>query len=121
LTGMRQFNRTDRLSEQILRDISNVVDTQLRDKVPRMITFTHVKLSRDLQYATVYYSVLGAEPERLSAEQFLEEEGKHIRQLIGRELKLRRVPELTFKFDPSIEEGVKIERLLNEIKADTEK
>ncbi|MDH4157026.1 MAG: 30S ribosome-binding factor RbfA [candidate division Zixibacteria bacterium] len=120
MTDARQFRRSDRLSGQILRDISSLMDTDYRDRAPAMITITHVRLSKDLHYATVYYSVLGSEETRRSATEFLERECKRIRRLVGSNLHIRRVPELTFKFDPSIEEGIKIERLLNEIKNDTE-
>jgi ribosome-binding factor A len=116
---MRQFKRSDRLSEQILRDISNVVETDFKDEVPGLVTFTHVRLSNDLRYATVYYSVLGSEDVRESTRLFLERTKKRIRQMVGTNLHVRRIPEFTFKYDKSIEQGIKIERLLNEIKSDT--
>ena len=116
---MRQFKRADRLSEQILRDISNLVENELPVRPPAMVTFTHVRLSNDLFYATVFYSVLGSDENRESAKQYFEQNKKQIRQLLGGKLTTRRVPELTFKYDSSIEYGLKIEQLLNEIKSDT--
>jgi ribosome-binding factor A len=94
--------------------------TEFAAGAPAMITFTHVRLTDDLRYATVYYSCLGKEKEQELVAGFLEREKKKIRQLVGRNLRLRHIPELTFKFDPSIEEGIRIEQLLNEIKTDRE-
>lgn len=115
---MRQFKRADRVGVEILRTISRIMETELAEQIPGMVTFTHVRTSSDIRYATVYYSFLGGEKDRSLVADFLEREKKHIRHLLGLNLHIRHVPELNFKFDPSIEEGVKIERLLNEIKSD---
>lgn len=117
---MRQFKRADRLGEQLRRDISEVVDNEYRTTAPGLITFTHVRLTGDLRYATIYYSVLGDEHKRTQVLEFLERTKKHIRSAVGTHLHMRRIPEFAFKFDPSIEEGIKIERLLNEINRDKE-
>jgi len=113
---MRQFKRSDRLAVQIQRDISRLLQTELVDQLPGLVTITHVKLSDDLSHARVYYSYLGQEADRAKAEEFLLAERKHIRSLVGRELRIRHVPELDFRFDPSIERGFRIEQLLEEIK-----
>ena len=116
---MRQFKRSTRLAEQVLRDLSNLMENELADQVSGMVTFTHVRLSDDLRYATVYYSVLGKDDDREATAEYFEREKKHIRHLIGRNLHIRHIPELTFRFDPSIEEGIRIEQLLNEIKSNS--
>jgi len=58
---MRQFKRSDRVGEQILRVISETMETELAESAPGMVTFTRVQMSADLRYATVYYSFLGSE------------------------------------------------------------
>lgn len=118
---MKQYSRSTRVGEQMLRDISQFFEKEFADQIPGMVTFTHVKLSADLQNATVYYSYLSKKSEPDFAQTFLDREKKRIRHVVGRGMKLRRIPEFTFKFDPSIEEGLHIERLLNEIKNDREK
>ena len=115
---MRSFKRSDRLSGQILKDVSSLMEHDMGDKLSSMITFTHVKLSSDLRYATIYYSYLGNKETPESVQQFLERAKSKLRYNLGRKLNIRRVPELTFKFDPSIEEGIRIEQLLSEIKTD---
>ena len=116
---MKQYKRSTRVGEQILRDVSTILERELAEKLPGLITFTHVRVSSDIHYATIYYSVLGNEEQREQAAGYLEREKKRIRHQIGKGLRLRHIPEITFKFDPSVEEGIRIERLLNEIKTDT--
>lgn len=116
---MRQYKRSTRIGEQILRDVSGLFENELSDELPGLVTFTHVRVSADLRYATVYYSVLGREEDPQNVAGYFERERRRIRHLVGRNLHLRYIPEFTFKFDPSIIEGIKIERLLNEIKTDT--
>ncbi|MCX6833813.1 MAG: 30S ribosome-binding factor RbfA [candidate division Zixibacteria bacterium] len=115
---MRQFKRSDRLAVQIQRDISLVLGTELADQVPGLVTITQVKLSDDLTHAKVYYSCLGSEDDRTRVEEFLMTERKHIRSLIGQNLRIRHIPEIDFRFDPSVEHGARIEQLLEEIKKD---
>ncbi len=116
---MRQFSRADRLSEQILKDISLVWDREIADKVSGMVTFTRVSLTKDLRYATVYYSYLGNADGRQAIADCLVRENKVLRQLVGQGLHIRHIPEFRFKFDPSIEEGIRIEKLLNDIQTST--
>ena len=116
---MRQFKRSNRLGEQILRDISEIFLLNFSAKSPDFVTFTHVKLTDDLRYATVYYSCLGDEEKQRLVSEFLSREKKQIRHAVGKNLHIRFIPEFTFKFDPSVAEGIKIEKLLNEVKNDT--
>ena len=118
---MRQFKRSTRIGEQMLRDISNLVQNELGDKLPGLVTFTHVRVSDDLQHATAFYSVLGEQKQCQAVADFFSRERRHLQHLVGRGLHLRRVPELIFKFDPSIREGIRIEQLLNEIKDNADK
>jgi ribosome-binding factor A len=113
---MKSFQRSDRLAVQIQRDISRLLETELADQLPSMVTITHVKLTKDLNYARVFYSCLGSEADRAQAEEFLMSERKRLRSLVGRNLHIRHIPEIDFKFDPSVEHGARIEQLLEEIK-----
>lgn len=113
---MRQFTRSDRLGEQILKDISLVWEREMADKISGMVTFVRVGLSKDLRYATVYYSYLGDPDNRQSIADFLDRGNKVLRRLVGQGLHIRHIPEFRFKFDPSIEEGIRIEKLLNDIR-----
>ena len=115
---MRQFRRADRVGEEILRVVSRLFEGELSDKVKGMVTFTQVRLTNDLRYATVYYSVLGGDKDRTVIEERFQQISGRVRHLVGRQMHIRHIPEFRFKYDPSVEEGIKIERLLNEIKSD---
>lgn len=115
---MKQFTRSDRLGGQILKDTSEYMDKVLSEKIEGLITFTSVKLSKDLRYVTLYYSYLGPDDKRESVDNFINSRKKEIRKHVGQFIRTRHIPEFTFKFDPSVEEGLKIERLLTEIADD---
>jgi ribosome-binding factor A len=106
---------------QILRDISELLEPELPGVVPGMVTFTRVKLSNDLRYAKVYFSYLGEEGNRDRVTEYLNREKKRIRTEVGHKMRIRHIPEIEFRFDPSIEEGIRIEQLLNEIKGEGSK
>lgn len=105
----------------MLREISKFYDARLADNSPALVTFTYVKLTDDLRQATVYYSCLGDEHNQASVASYLQKEQKTIRKAIGKSIRTRHNPELAFKFDPSIADGIRIEKLLDEIKDKSEK
>lgn len=113
---MKQFKRSDRLSEQIRRIVSTILATELDELNYGMATFTSVRLTDKLRQACVYYSFLGTEENRERLQGYLTAKRRRIRSQVGKELYIRHIPELEFKFDPSVEEGMRIEQLLNDIK-----
>jgi ribosome-binding factor A len=80
------------------------------------ITLTRVKVSPDLQQARVYYTSLGDEQARKETARALERAVPFIRRHVGAHIRLRRVPELQFRFDESIGHQDRIEQLLQELK-----
>jgi ribosome-binding factor A len=86
-----------------------------------MVSFTSVELSKDLRYAKVYYSFLGDEAERNGLRDYFGQNGKRIRQEVGRRLRVRHIPEMTFHFDTSIERSARVEELLNELHRERKK
>lgn len=115
---MKQYRRADRVGEEILRIISHLFEGEVSGHWKGLVTFTQVRLTGDLRNATVYFSHLGDPEELPRVVEYFQRETRKIRGLVGRQLRIRHIPELAFKFDPSIQEGLKIERLLNEIESD---
>lgn len=113
---MRQYKRSDRLSVQMLRDISLLFESEMQPPISGMLTFTRVDLTDDLRYAKVYYSCFGNDEERALLAEYLVKEAPHIRARVGKQLRIRHIPELRFVFDKSIEGSIRIEQLLNELK-----
>ena len=118
---MKLYKRSVRVGEQMLRDISTLLQTELVDQgAIGLVTVTRVRVTDDLRFATAYYSVLGAQQQREAAAGYLNRERRRIQHAVGRNLSIRRIPELTFKYDPSVEEGIRIQQLLDEVKDDTD-
>ncbi|MGH8015663.1 MAG: 30S ribosome-binding factor RbfA [Candidatus Zixiibacteriota bacterium] len=118
---MKQYKRSVRIGEQIHRELASALGERLEERFTGLVTFTRVRVSDDLRYATVYYSYLGSESNRQSVDSYFRQEAGRIRKLVGGPLRIRHIPEFRFEFDPSIEEGIRIEQLLNEIKDDLQR
>lgn len=112
---MRQFKRSERIGSQILRDVQRLMEPECSANLKFLVTFTDVEVSEDLRYATIFYSVLGDEKEKKEAAGFLAHIRGRVQSDLGEQLRLKNTPTIKFKFDPSIERGVRIEQLLNEI------
>ena len=118
---MGQGHRQGRLGEEIRRIISELLLRGLKDpRLSAMISVTAVEVTSDGSYATVYLSVLGPDPDeekaQLQQEETLEamKSAKgFIRKEIGRQVKLRHVPDLIFRIDKSMEYGRHISKIID--------
>jgi len=84
------------------------------------ITLTRVKVSPDLQLARVYYTMLGTDAQRKETEKALGRATPFLRRQIGARIRLRRVPELRFEYDKSVENQDRIEKILIDLQAERE-
>ncbi len=116
----RRYPRTARLNEAVLEVVAEELE-RMNDPRLELVTITGVDVTRDLAYATVYYSTLGATTAGAS-DNFSDDAGvalnnaaPHLRSVVGRQLRIRQVPKLTFKVDPGIVSGQRIEEILREI------
>lgn len=107
--------RTGRVSEQIKKEISLLIQTELKDPRIGFVTVTGVDLTNDLSQAKIYLSVLGDEEQKNNSLKALHKANGFMRSELGKRIKFRHVPELIFKIDESIEYGSRIEKLLTEI------
>ncbi len=98
-----------------LREVIAGELTRLKDPGLGFVTVTGVVVSPDLRAARVYYSVLGDDAEKQSTQSALERAAPRVQGVVGREVRLKYNPRLVFVFDESIEEGLRMERLLQEI------
>jgi ribosome-binding factor A len=115
----KSYPRAKRVGQQIQRALSELIRRELRDPRLGMITLTDVRMSPDLGYAKVYYSVLGADP-RL-AQEILTQAADILRGPLGRALGIRHSPELRFVPDELIESGARLSALINQaVKKDVE-
>lgn len=107
----KSYPRAKRVGQQIQRALSELIRRELRDPRLGMITLTDVRMSSDLSYAKIYYSVLGADPHL--AQQILTQAADMLRGPLGRALGIRHSPELRFTQDELIESGARLSALIN--------
>jgi ribosome-binding factor A len=111
-----QGHRPDRVGEQIREELSELLSRgTVHDPGIGFITLTRVQVTADLQIARVYYTSLGDEKARKDTARALDRATGFFRRQIGARLQLRRVPELEFRFDESVANQDRIERILHEI------
>ncbi|MBI4888308.1 MAG: 30S ribosome-binding factor RbfA [Acidobacteria bacterium] len=108
--------RPDRVADQIRQEISELLTRgAVHDPGIGFITLTRVQVSPDLQVARVFYTTLGDPKARRETALALERATPFFRRQIGSRLRLRRVPELTFRFDQSVEQQDRIEQILRDL------
>ena len=116
---MAQGHRPDRVGDQIRETLSELLTRgAVHDPGIGFITLTRVKVSADLQMARVFYTSLGDEKARRETARALERATPFFRRQVGAHLRLRRVPELEFRFDESIAHQDRIEQILRDLHAD---
>ncbi len=97
-------------------EISEILLKELKDPRIGFVTITKVAVTDDLRQAKVYYSVFGGEQEKEDSLQGLESATGYIKRELGRRMRLKYMPEITFFFDDSLEYGAHIEELLQAAK-----
>ena len=112
MTGrMRRVN-------EALREVLSEGIGSLKDPRIGFVTVTGVDTSPDLSHATVYVSVLGSEKKRDATIAGLQSSHGVLQSRVNRELRLKRTPQLTFQYDPTVERGVRLSRLIDELNPD---
>lgn len=108
-------NRTGRVGEQIKKELSVLIQSELKDPRIGFVTVTGVDVTSDLSQAKVYLSVFGDEEKKNESLKGLEKANGFLRTELGKRIRLRHTPELIFKIDESIAYGSRIEKLLGDI------
>lgn len=110
------MSRKDKVQEAIKQEVSSIIHDELHDPRIGFATVTKVDVSLDLKHAKIYVSVLGKSQQDNSTFIALDKAKGYVRKLLARRLKMRFVPEITFKEDRSIEYSVYISQKIDEIK-----
>ncbi len=109
------FKRAERVGDLIKREVSEMLIRGIKDPRVGLVTITRVRLSDDLRLAKVFFSVMGSEEDRTRNLQGLNSAKGFIKREIGKRTHLRYVPDIVFKFDPSVEYADHLDRLIKEI------
>ncbi|EGL19574.1 MULTISPECIES: 30S ribosome-binding factor RbfA [Paenibacillus] len=107
--------RVGRVGEQVKKEISQILQSEIKDPRIGFLTVTGVDVTNDLSQAKVYLSVLGTDEQKEGTLKALSSASGYIRSELGKRIRLRKVPELIFKFDTSIDYGSRIESLLHDL------
>ncbi len=112
-------NRSNRVAEQMKKELGEIIARRLKDPRIGFVTVTDVEVTGDLQQATVFITVLGDNQKRQDTLKGLAKAKGFIRTEIGQRIRLRKTPELMFEFDESSDYGNKIDSLLRQINKPT--
>ncbi|EPM8541123.1 30S ribosome-binding factor RbfA [Proteus mirabilis] len=124
----RDFSRAQRVSQEMQKEIAIILQREVKDPRIGMATVSGVEISRDLAYAKVFVTFFNLSAGEESDEEMVEnglkalnEAAGFIRSLLGKAMRLRVVPELTFAYDNSLVEGMRMSNLVSNVVKDDEK
>ncbi|AER34209.1 ribosome-binding factor A [Pantoea sp. PA1] len=121
----KEFGRPQRVSQELQKEIAMILQREIKDpRLGMMVTVSGVEVSRDLAYAKVFVTFLNDKDEEAvqNGLKALKEASGYIRTLLGKAMRLRIVPELTFFYDNSLIEGMRMSNLVtNVVKKDVER
>ena len=113
--------RPDRVAEAIREEVAGFLADGVKDpRVRGLVTVTGVDLTRDLRHAKIFVSIMGTEAERAETLEGLSAVAAHLRGRVGRALRLRVAPDISFRSDPSVAHAARIETLLEQVNRERE-
>lgn len=107
--------RANRVAEQMKKEMGEILTRKIKDPRVGFVTVTDVEVTGDLQQAKVFVSVLGDELEKQDTLLGLAKAKGFIRSEIGKRIRLRKTPEISFEFDEALEYGNRIETILRDL------
>lgn len=116
----RAFQRSDRVADQLQRELAELIRDELKDPRIGMVTLREVNVTRDLSHAKVYFSVLGGEATPTEVAKGLNHATGFLRAQLGRRMRLRVLPTLKFLFDDSAERGAALSAAISAAVRDDE-
>lgn len=115
----KDFARTDRIAEQIQRELADLIRLEVKDPRVRKVTLTGVEVTNDHSHAKVFYTSLDGDSPLLL--QGLERAAGFLRSQLAHAMKLRITPQLHFVYDASIERGSHLSQLIDQAVASDKK
>ena len=106
--------RQARVGEMIRRDLSEILQKEMRDPRLALVSITSVDVARDFTVAKVFVSAIGTREEKAAALKALQGASGYLRGRLGRMLEIRTVPQLAFRYDAGIDRGIRMFELLQD-------
>ncbi|AXK40426.1 30S ribosome-binding factor RbfA [Crenobacter cavernae] len=110
----KNFSRSDRVADQIQRELAEILQKGLKDPRVGWVTITAVEVTRDYSHAKIYYTVMVDSTREATVEALADAAG-YLRAELGKRISLFSMPQLHFVYDESIERGVYMTRLIDEV------
>ncbi|MDI6602443.1 MAG: 30S ribosome-binding factor RbfA [Thermoanaerobacteraceae bacterium] len=109
--------KNEKVAEEIKRDLGLIIKNDLKDpRISEICSITRVELSNDLRYSKIYISIYGNDDVKANTLQGLKNATGYIRKELSKRLKLRYIPEINFVLDESIENGIRISKIIDELR-----
>jgi ribosome-binding factor A len=108
----KDYARTDRVAEQIQREVAELLRLEVKDPRVRMVTVTGVEVVRDYSHAKIFYTTLEGASD--TVQHGLERASGFLRSQLAHKMKLRITPQLHFVYDPSVERGAHLSQLIDQ-------
>jgi ribosome-binding factor A len=112
--------RSDKVADLIQKEISQMLLRGLKDPRIGFVTITKVAVSEDCRTAKIYFSVVGSPEEREISTEGLNSAKGYVRKELGRRIRMKYTPEITFQFDPSIEYAIHIGEVIEQVRKERE-
>jgi ribosome-binding factor A len=112
--GPLKTNRLLRVGEEIKKELSKIINFEISEYSRRFLTVTEVRVTKDLQYAEVWVSVMGDLQQQTATVSRLQSDVKRLRKALAGRVYLRQLPELRFNLDQTLEYANRIDHLLRE-------
>jgi ribosome-binding factor A len=111
-----EFSRSERVAEEIKKAASQIINNEIKDpRVSGLISVTKVEMTKDLRHAKIFLSIYGEESEKQKVFEGLKNAEGFIRKELAHRVRMKFIPEISFKIDESIEYGIHIYKLLEEV------
>ena len=120
MTANKSFSRKDRVSEQIRRELAELIRTELKDPRVGMISLTDVEVTADYAHAKVFFSTLAGSESIDAVLTGLQKASGFLRRELGKRISIHMTPQLHFVFDQSLERGADLSKLIQEALAISE-
>ena len=117
---MKNNNRISRINDEIMKELSQIIRSEVKDPRIGSMTVIRVDTTTDLKYCKVFVSVLGKEEEKQSVMKGLKNASGFMRHLLAERINLRFTPELQFKLDESTEYAIHMNQLIEQVAKERE-
>ena len=108
------FARTDRINEQIRRELADLIRLELKDPRVNLVTLTDVEITADYTHAKVFYTTLASAEQREEIARGLKRSAGFLRRELGKRVRIHHSPELHFVYDASVERGTQLSALIDQ-------